>query len=57
MLKFTTCLYKAHTCNLVFILFQIKDGISMDVKQIENMKVTKDDFEQALLDVEPVGIT
>ena len=37
-------------------MLQFKDGISIDLKESENIKVVKEDFEQALLDVKPVSM-
>ena len=38
------------------IMLQFKDGISIDLQQSEKIKVVKEDFEQALLDVKPVSV-
>ena len=45
-----------YTRIIVVILLQFKDGISIDYQQSEKIKVGKDDFEQALLDVKPVSM-
>lgn len=37
-------------------MLQFKEGINIDLQQSEKVKVMKDDFEQALLDVKPVGV-
>ena len=37
-------------------MLQFKDGIKVDFQQSENVKVVKEDFEQALLDIKPVGM-
>lgn len=42
--------------RVIVMMFQFKDGISVDLQQSEKVKVSKEDFEQALLDVKPVGV-
>ena len=38
------------------MFIMLKDGITIDLKQSENIKVTKQDFDQALWDVKPVSM-
>ena len=42
--------------GVIAAMLQFKDGISIDLKESENIKVVKEDFEQALLDVKPVSM-
>ena len=35
---------------------QFKDGVNVDLPSTDKIKVSRDDFQQALLDVKPVSV-
>lgn len=40
---------------MTLFLLQFKDGVNVDLPSTDKIKVSRDDFQQALLDVKPVS--